>query len=124
MQWQVWSWFARLRYKQPKGSFEYSADIESLNFQAIVRPLTGVKLPVRRMMLNRPEIALTGHSRSWILASDFGCFRPGADAQGSVQRSVIEDQPEDRVADRGVQFAEFRMCRSSCTSDQASAFED
>jgi hypothetical protein len=41
-------------------SDEYSAGIESLNIQAIVRPLTGVKPPVPRMTLNRPDLALNG----------------------------------------------------------------
>ena len=38
-------------------SEEYSAGVESLNTQAIVRPLTGMKPPVRRMTLNRPDLA-------------------------------------------------------------------
>ena len=45
-----------------KGRFEYIPDVESLNIQAIVRPLTGMKPPVPRMKPNRPFIAQSGRN--------------------------------------------------------------
>jgi|GEM_PF-6050287 len=43
-------------------SDDYSAAIESLNIQPIVRLLTGVKPSIPRMTLNRLDLALNGHS--------------------------------------------------------------
>ena len=42
---------------------EYIPDVESLRFWEMLWPLTGMKPPVRRMTLNRPDLARCGHWR-------------------------------------------------------------
>jgi hypothetical protein len=54
--------FLSITERGQKDHIEYSAGIESLNIQAIVRLLSGVKPPVPRMTLVRPDLAHKRHS--------------------------------------------------------------